>query len=107
MIPDLWPYSILLVHSMCLIGLVLVVRAAPCPLQALAIGIMLCAFLVYVSSDIAWIFYGWRNWRVKEVGDNILQIGVTIYIFRLFADEQMKKVGGSGAWRRSYKPSHS
>ena len=104
---DLWPYSMLLVHGACLMGLVLVVRTAPCPLQMLAIGTMLTAFLVYTASDLAWILYSWRNWRAKEVGDNLLQIGAIIYIFRLFADEQLRKAGGDGAWTRSYRRSPS
>ena len=88
----------LIVHGASLTGLIFLVRHAPCPLQKLAIGTMLAAFLVYSGSDLAWILYEWRKGRAKEVADNLLQIGVMVYIFRLFADEQIRKAGGGGAW---------
>lgn len=79
----MWNAGLLVVNLLALVGLVALVRLAPCWLQQLVVGVLILASCFFVASYFWALLDNENHWRLRGVGYALEHIAVLLYVFRL------------------------
>ena len=96
-----WTATFLAVHTMALIGAILLYRQAPCWIQRMVVGLAIVGFFCFVASDLLWMSMGW-DYGLSRTGYAIEHLAVLLWIFRIHYQQKQDP-----AWANSSAHSRS
>src|SRR5262245_30873747 len=89
---DIWYITLFVMHFAAAMWAAQLFPSAPCGMQKIAIGLAAGAFAILAVANVLAIADIYGFWYVKRLGYDVLEVGVGIYIFRLWYDKKLGKL---------------